>query len=71
LSFFIGEMMAEEIEETPLHPYWCDDCGNKSAFTIPGCEIDHDANCPRTNEDAMEVYRKAVDYCQRTGKGIS
>jgi hypothetical protein len=57
-------------DEKPNHPYWCDDCGGKAPFTIPGCEIDHDKGCPRENEDAMAVFRAAAEYCKTTGKAI-
>ena len=41
------------------HPFYCDDCGNKAPFTIAGCPIEHDADCPRFGEDAMQVYEQA------------
>lgn len=54
----------------PKHPFWCDDCGNKSAFQIKGCEIDHSQECPRFDEDAGQVFDDAVAYVKRTGKAI-
>lgn len=54
----------------PPHPYWCDDCGGKAPFTIPGCPIEHSSDCPRHGEDAMEVYKAAVESVRRTGKAI-
>ncbi len=60
-----------EIELTaPPHPYWCDDCGQKAPFTIPGCPIEHSRDCERYNEKPMSVYEKAVNYCRTTGKPI-
>ena len=53
-----------------VHPYWCDECHGKAAFTIPGCDIDHTEECSRAGEDAMAVYRAAVDYCTKTGESI-
>lgn len=52
------------------HPYWCDDCGRKAPFTIPGCPIDHEKDCPRFGEDAMQIYREAVDHVRVTGEAI-
>lgn len=65
-------MTNESLIETPaLHPYWRDSCGGKAGFTIPGCPIDHTASCERHGEHAMAVYKAAVEYCQKTGKGIA
>jgi hypothetical protein len=55
----------------PPHPYFCDDCGGRAPFTIPGCPIAHARLCPRHAEDPMAVYERAKAYCQRTGKAIS
>lgn len=60
----------QSIGSPALHPYWCDHCGGKAAFTIPGCPIDHTRSCERHGEDATVVYRAAVEYVRRTGKGI-
>lgn len=57
-------------EQAALHPYWCDDCGGKSPFAIPGSPIDHSPDCSRHGEDAMEVYKQAVEYVKATGKAI-
>jgi hypothetical protein len=57
-------------EQSPVHPFWCDECGGKAAFTIQGCPIQHAAACPRRGEDPMTVFARAKAYCQRTGKAI-
>lgn len=57
-------------EETPVHPFWCDDCGGKAGFTIPGCPVDHAPDCPRFGEDPMQVYVTAVKFCRETGEVI-
>lgn len=54
----------------PYHPYWCDECGHKAPFTIPGCPIEHSKECPREGEDAMRVYNEAKQYVQATGEPI-
>jgi hypothetical protein len=56
--------------EAPPHPYWCDDCDGKAAFTIRGCPIEHESDCPRHGEDAEAVYQAAVAYVKATGKAI-
>lgn len=55
---------------TPPHPYWCDYCGEKSSFVMPGCEIPHTEECERYGEDAMQVYQNAVNFCKETGLKI-
>lgn len=57
-------------DKPALHPYWCDSCGEKSPFTIPGSPVEHEADCERHGEDPVAVYRAAVEYCRKTGKGI-
>lgn len=54
----------------PPHPYWCDDCGAKAPFTIPGWPIDHTEDCSRFGEDARQVYLDAVEYVTTTGESI-
>jgi hypothetical protein len=56
--------------DRPKHPFWCDDCGGKSGFTIRGCPIVHDPDCPRHGEDPEQVYRDAVAYVKATGRAI-
>ncbi len=58
------------VETIPPHPFWCNTCGHHSSFRIGGCPIDHDDDCPRAGEDATEVYRQAVRWCEVTGKSI-
>jgi hypothetical protein len=53
-----------------VHPYWCDSCGGSAPFTIPGCPVEHATDCERHGEDPMTVWKAAVDYCLKTGRGI-
>lgn len=57
----------QQNEPPPFHPFWCDDCGGKAAFTIRGCPVVHDEDCPRFGENPDEVYERARAWCLKTG----
>lgn len=59
------------MSKIPAHPYFCDECGAKAGFRIPGCPIKHDHECSRFGEEAMKVYFAAMKWCRETGKVIA
>lgn len=60
----------EPEDTTNMHPFWCDECGAKAPFTIPGWPIEHESWCSFKDEDPEERWEKAKEYCLRTGKTI-
>lgn len=63
-------MKQETKTQRPVHPFWCDECGQKAPFTITGCGIAHRAECSRHDEDPYEVFDAAVEWCKKTGDSI-
>lgn len=59
--------------ERPRHPFWCDECGGKSPFTIRGCPITHANDCPHhpdTDEKAESRYTAAVAWLKANSGSV-
>jgi uncharacterized protein YlaI len=65
-----AELTPEQLASRPPHPFWCDDCGARAGFKIPGAPIPHFSGCPREDEDPEAAHDAAVAWCLETGGAI-